>query len=358
MSGSQIDTEVKGSVSSVEHVAHWLRDVMKPKLDEAATQTVNARRRGQDDWLGDSGDAYARVARDVVLIADNAVERASIAARKIEAYSDRLRTCKERMADARRTAAGGGLTVTGTIIHPPTDTSDAKYVDKVTLYNQVVSDVNHELESFTDWIATNLRPVPQALEDHDAHRIRETLLEFANSAGIGASLDFSKEKLRDRVKELNKAREEVHRWRRSGNPARRAANRAAEESGALEELGKFAKWFGRGAKALGVLGTVIELGEGMTSDHPVGGTAAALLGIGATAVAGIGIVALSPVELPTLAVVGGAAIVGTGIAWLGDKAWEALPDDWTDPADHAMKHVVDEAEDKIGDGWHKVTGWI
>lgn len=353
--GSQIDTEVRGSVASVTSVAHWLQDSLKPKLDEAATQAVNARRRGQDDWLGHSGEAYTRIARDVVQVTDNEIERVTRAAREIEAYARRLKLCQERMADARSEAANGGLTVTGTVIQPPSDLSDSI---KVTLYNHILANVNQELESFTDWIATNLTPVTAESEDPDADRLRETLLELGTKFGIASSIDFSKDKFKEKTKKLERTRDELKRWRRSGNPARRAANRAAEEAGTLEKLGKFAKWFGRAGKALGVVGTVIEAGEALESDHPVGGLLAAGLGIAATAFVGGVVVAALPVEVPALAAVAGAAAVGVGASYVADKVWEALPDSWTEPADHAVKHVVDEAEDKIEDGWHKVTGWI
>jgi len=361
-----IETKVPGSVDAVDGLARWMRNTLKAKVDDGGDAVVDAKRRGEDDWEGESGDAYTRLARDVAQLHDDHTKRIERAATKVEKYGDRLHTVETRMAGFRTEATDGGLRVVGTDIHPPATVNAADYEDgaedpayekaagKVTLYNRIARDVNSEWTAFQDWIDTNLTPVPENLDAPLTETLWSGVKESLDNLGIAIGLESGKRGLERTVKQLEGDAKELHRWRRSGNPARRAANRAARESGKIDDLLKKAGMLGKAGKVLGPVGVVIDTYQGLESDKPGG----ALIGVAAGGVATAVVIATAPVSVPAAVVVVGAAAVGVGVGWLAEQGWDALPDDWTDPVDDAVHDAWSNTKDAVGDGWDKVTGWF
>lgn len=349
-----IDTSVPGTTTAVGALASWLRDSLKKAVADSADDVDRARKLANDQWAGESGNAYVRCAADVIRLTDDYEERIKRAADKIDDYKARLGTCEARMSGFRQEARDGGLVVDGVTIHPPEDLTDE---DQVNLYNKLVTDVGDEWTNFQEWIDANLKPVEATLDPSLTEKLLEELQGAAGNFAIAYGLETGKRKLQQKATDLKSQADELHRWRRSGNPARRAANAQARQSGLIDELGERSTWLGRASKVLGPLGTVYEGYVALESDTPAGGLLATGAGLAATAGV-VAVVATAPVSVPAGLVVLGATAVGVGVSWAVTEGWDALPDSFTDPIDDAVEDAWNDTKDAVSDGWDAVTGWI
>lgn len=373
-----IETKVEGSTASVDRVASWLRQSLKARVDDASEDVLAAKRLADRSWLGDSGDAYAGYAKDIVSVTDEHVRRIERAAGKFDAYSARLQRIQTRMAELRGDARAGGLTVAGTTVQQPDPAVDpgvligeptpqqadqhaqrvAAYrvqLQKVQLYNRIAGDVEDESTRFVEWVDAHLAPADKALEAPAVEKMIAFLQENAGNLGISYSLTYGERAMQRKAAALAEEATDLRRARRSGNPARRALGNHPDTPGRIRDLRTTATWFGRGGRLLGPLGTGIELWGALESDSPGGGAAAAGLGIAATAA----VIATAPVSVPTAAVVAGAVVIGAGVTWGANKVWEdVLPDDFTEPIDDAVGEAWDDTKDFASDAWDEVTGWF
>ncbi len=144
-----IETEIKGTPSSLRSAAGWLGGTLQPAVERGADSLVAARRSASSDWRGSTGDAFAgamtRAVTQIDLVGDGVGEVRSAFAD----YADSLERCQQRMATIRDHARGAGLTVAGFVVQepgagptrpgsPPTEASQGQmdaYNATVTAYN-------------------------------------------------------------------------------------------------------------------------------------------------------------------------------------------------------------------------------
>lgn len=398
-----IDTEVRGSVAQVEAGAAWLRESLGAAVDDAATQTAQARRTAQSEWHGLSGNAYATFAEKLVDLGDDHVKRVGRAADSVDAYASHLQGVQDRMCAFRVEARGGGLTVSGFVIQAPPavpalpglavdatpDETTAWQSDKeahdaglarIELYDRLLGDVQAELTRHADWIDANLGQAAADAEDDGG--VGDLVAQLQKSWGqflAGAGLEFWEGTLatkagraRDLAVEYQRKADDLRRARRSGNPARAAEGhapgareRVRDYARNADELAERARWLRLGGKALGPLGLVVDgyfgYQEIQDGGSPTGvvlstaaGTAAAVgvvAGAGALAAAGV---VTAPVWGTALA----AGAVAVGVGWVVSEGWDALPDDFTDSIDDAVSDAADAVTDTAGDAWDEVTSWF
>jgi len=117
---SQIqETEIEGSPSSIENVATYLRSTLSGASSTWSGDVDSGRTKATGAWSGAAADAFAgRVdTASKSIVADG--DEASSVASQVSKLASALTTAQQKMADARATAYGGGLTVSGTQIHGP-----------------------------------------------------------------------------------------------------------------------------------------------------------------------------------------------------------------------------------------------
>jgi hypothetical protein len=408
-----IETDIPGRVADVQGCATWLRD-LRDRTVEAADLQASARRVAGREWDGLAADSYGDFTKRTMVLTDTHAERIGRAADAVDDYAAHLQRVQERMRQIRAEARAGGLVVSGTVIVAPDpavrpgplpvdvtprqvdayDAAVAAYADqeaKVLLYNRLAGEVESECSRHEEWIDAHLGP---AAADAEKGEEPGALVQFLqDSSGpflIGSGLMFTERSLEDRAKNLEKlaARNQkkaadLKRWRRSGNPARRAEARAPEAkerikgwNRAAEEALEHGKWMRLGGKALGPLGIAVDgyygyqdIQDGKSPTGVVlstvgGSLAAAGVVAGAGALAAAGVVTV-PVWGTALAA--GAAAVGVG--WAVSAGWDHLPDGFTDTVDNAVTGAWDATSDAVSggwdattdvvsDGWDEVTGWF
>jgi hypothetical protein len=384
-----IDTHVDGDVSAVRTGATWLRDTLKKNLGDAADDAVAARRQSTRDWEGRDQAAYHDFTGTLAKAMDDHKARAGRAAQAYDDYAGRLHRIQHRMGQLRDNARDGGLVVAGETIQQPPDAvavpdlpagstpeeSQAHHdkmkvhdaqVAKIDLYQQLADDVTNAWDDFQDYCDSDLTAAQKDAEEGDDIDALRTFVE-KNGLNViaGASVAFFDGSLERRAEEYVARADELRRARRSGNPARRARGRAPDAGERIRGWRNAARGMARWAKVLGVVGVAVDVGFGVW-DVAHGGspgratvTTAASIAGGALAVAGVvavaGLLTVSaPVWVTAAAAAGAAALVGYGAG----KAWDALPDSFTDGVDDAMSDAWDGATDAVGDGWHAVTGWL
>ena len=210
------------------------------QVDDASDDVVKAKQKAERHWEGQSGTAYVGYVKDIIKVSDAHVERIETAASKLDSYSARLKSAKDRMKALRDEDRGGGLTVAGTVIETPpdavaptppaADASDAENnafkadmgtfqakVDKI-VYNRILADVEAEWTSFVEWIETNLKPVPKTLEAEDVNALTTFVKENAGNLGIAFGLTLGERKLGAKSDALRAAAKELRAARRSATP--------------------------------------------------------------------------------------------------------------------------------------------
>lgn len=374
---SGFDTHVEGSPASVRAAGTWLRASLKAALTAAGEDVVAARSSAMSGFHGLAGQAYADYDKTILTHVDAHAEKTDSAADVFDAYATRLQQYKERMDSFRGAASTGGLTVTGTVVHEPPaakavapmygpvspamqaayDQQMAAHTDaaaKVALYDQLVGDATNATNSFVEWVDSNLTANVDGFESPEVDKLWEVVKNNAGNLGIALSLESGSKYAENRAKRLAREAEDLRKARRSGNPARKALGNAPETPGRIRDLLEESKWLGKGGKVLGPIGFGYDAYQGLESDHPGGGLLAAGAGAGATAL----IIATAPVSVPTIVVVGGAVVVGAGVAYGVNQGWDALPDGFTDSVDDAVGGAWDGTKDVAGDGWGEVKSWF
>lgn len=384
-----IDTHVDGDVSAIRSNASWLRDTLKRHLGDAADDAVAARRQSTRDWEGKDQSAYHDFTGKLSGAMDDHKARAGRAAQAYDDYAGRLHRIQHRMGQLRGDATGGGLVVSGEKIEKPADAvavpelpagstpgeekahddkmkaHDAQ-VAKITLYERISDDVTNAWNSFQDYCDSDLAAAQaDAEEGQDIDALRGFVEDNGLNFVAGTSITFFDGDLEKRAKDYLARADELRKARRSGNPARRARGTAPEAAERVRGWRNTARGLAKWGKVLGVVGVAVDIGFGIW-DVAHGGspgratvTTAASIAGGALVVAGVGALAAAGiVTAPVWGTALAAGAVAVGAGWLAGKAWDALPDDFTDGVDDAMSDAWEGTKDVVSDGWDKVTGWL
>lgn len=376
-----IDTAVAGDPGAVRTAAGWLRDTLKTKLADAADEQQAARNHARGEWEGDSGSSYQALTRDLLDMTDKHESRVERAATSLEEYAAKLAALELAMGGIRRRASEGGLTVAGTVIHPPpaapmgpfepgsaAETAALEVVARIELWNTLVTQAADDYRIFTDWVDAQMPPkVRDAQEKDGSDSLLDTvggLLPNA-AAGVGVGL------LGNRLLQLSedyraRAAEFRRRSRVSGDPRVRGQATTPAGRASLDDLLGKADDLGRFGRFAGPAGILVDVGFGIRDGMETGDWTRATLTTGASIAGGLavaGLVAAGVVSAPALAVVlaagGVAAFASWGVGEIYDN-WDDITDGVSDAWDSATEGVGDawdSATDAIGDTWDSVTPW-
>ncbi|MCY7396921.1 MAG: hypothetical protein LH468_12375 [Nocardioides sp.] len=114
-----IETEIKGSPSSIRSAGTWLRDTLGPAVDGGVDAMNGARQLAASDWLGDTGQSFSAAMSRGSHQVDEVREAATHVGRCFDDYAGSLASCQSRMAGIRGDASAAGLTLSGTVIEDP-----------------------------------------------------------------------------------------------------------------------------------------------------------------------------------------------------------------------------------------------
>ena len=113
------DTEVPGSPAALERVATWLSGDLAPATETFADGVYDARSRTGSAWESDAATSFRAELRTLGGASEGVQAAATAMSVVVGQLAASLRRTQEDMASARQVAREGGLTVTGTVIHPP-----------------------------------------------------------------------------------------------------------------------------------------------------------------------------------------------------------------------------------------------
>lgn len=351
-----LDTEIKGSPSSVRAAAGWITGSLGPAVDRGVDALLDAGRTAGGDWRGDTGTAFADAMGRGAKQADRVQQLGAEVARAFEDFAGTLQRCQHAMADIRREASDAGLTVAGFVIQDPgpgpadpgappelssqqqVDAWNARveawnaHQDKVRAYNRLgrrVEEVWQDLQAGYDDVSAKDRSL-------DGPGWAFTLSDVSGGLA-GAALDLHSSILRADATYFSDLAQQnldrLNRMERVVDPARHYddlahyQNLAATADDELDAASRFARLGKAGPAAFGGLLAV----GGIAYDHYAGGegwdqaAASNLGGFGASVATGalVGTAIGGPVGTVVGTVVG--AGVGVFTSGMIDGLWE---NDW------------------------------
>ncbi|WP_322921520.1 hypothetical protein [Nocardioides renjunii] len=366
-----LDTKVEGSPAAVTTAATWLRDTLAKKVANAGDKQQDARNDARGSWEGETASSYQNLTGDVLKASDKHEDRVKAAARALDDYAAKLKALEEDMSSIRSRASGGGLTVSGTVIHPPPEAPGGEFevgspeesahkaaVAKIELWNTLVEDAAQDYETFVDWVDSTMPgAVAKAREKDGSDTVFETLEglipNFAGGSGAGLT-GLALGRTADGLKA--EAREFRRKSRVSGNPAVRGSADTPSGKAKLDDLLGKADWLGKGGRFLGgPAGILIDVGFGVAEGVETGNWERVALTTGTSIAVGLGataLVAAGVVTAPAWVTVVAAGAVAAGASWAVGQVY----DNWDDITD-SVGDAWDSATDTIGDAWDSVTPW-
>lgn len=366
-----IDTKVEGDPAAVTSAANWLRDTLAKGLEKAGDEQQDARNRSRSSWEGETASSYRNVSGDVLKATDKHEERVKRAATALDDYAARLKRLESDMRSIRTRAANGGLTVAGTVIHPPPDVPPTTFetgspeesaynaaVAKAELWNALVQEAAKDYQDFVDWVDTSMPPdVADAREKDASDTALDTMKDLFPNFAAGSGAGLAGIGLMDKAKDYKaEAREFRRKSRVSGDPRVRGQANTPEGRAKLDDLLGKAEWLKKGGKFFGGPGGIlIDIGFGVHEGTQTGDWGRVALTTGTSIAVGVGVaglVAAGVVTAPAWAVVVGGGALAAGASWAVGEIY----DNWDDITD-TVSETWDDATDAVGDAWDAVTPW-
>lgn len=377
-----LDTKVEGSPSAVSGAATWLRDNLAKKVADAGDHQQDARNDARGGWEGETASSYQNFSGDTLKVNDRHEGRIKDAANALDDYAAKLKGLEDDMRTIRDRASGGGLTVSGTVIHPPADVPPTEFQPgspeenaynaakaRVELWNTLVEDAAADYQTFVDWVDSTMPgAVARAREKDGSDELLDTVQGMIPNfaGGVGAGLSGSA--LSNAAKDLkDQARELKRKSRVSGDPRIRGSVDTPAGRADLDDLLGKADWLGKGGRLLGgPAGILIDVGFGVRDGMETGDWGRAALTTGTSIAVGVGataLVAAGVVTAPAWVTVVAAGAVAAGASYAVGQIydnWDEITDTVSDTWDSATDTVGDawdSATDTIGDAWDSVTPW-
>ncbi len=371
-----LDTKVEGSPAAVTGAATWLRDTLAKKVADAGDQQQDARNTARSRWEGETASSYQNLSGDVLKANDKHEQRIKAAATALDDYAARLKGLEDDMRELRSRASGGGLTVSGTVIHPPPDVPATEFTPgspeetayhaakaKIELWNTLVEDAAADYQAFVDWVDSTMPGAVARAREKDGtdsflESVQGMLPNFAGGSGAG----LAGTALANVAKDLKAdARELRRRSRVSGDPRVRGFADTPAGRAQLDDLLGKADWMGRAGRFLGgPAGILIDVGFGVREGMETGNWERAALTTGTSIAVGVGataLVAAGVVTAPAWVTVVAAGAVAAGASYVVGQVydnWDGITE-WTSNAWDATTDFAGDAwqgaADLAGDAW-------
>ena len=388
------DTHLDGSPSQITAVATWLRDTLCEGATTLGDETHRLRSQAESAWISPAGDAFAGQVRTLAEATDTEAEAATTMAGAVDILAAALQGALDSMTAARTTGAGGGLTVTGTVIHDPRPRppdvpalpADASPGERAT-YDQGMAAIDSYDRQVEAWNQANetadgaesaweqaVADIAATWEDQHGSMVSFLSSLFTGGAGVAANLrisrwysdsanvfrqqagvwqDIKSSYLRD-GRFVGIDPDDFYRAARNVDDLERAAAQAADD--ARFGGSRVATNVGRGLVALGVLAT----GYGIYDDmqHGESGWQAAasngggfLAGMGAGAATGALVGSIVPGPGTAIGAVAG-TIIGAGVSIVTSGAIDSMFENGVD----GLSDVGSAIGDGVGELGDTVSG--
>lgn len=396
---SVLETRVDGSPDAIENVGIFVSNTVAAHAQVWSTDIASARARMLDGWTGAAADAFGSTTLTAKRSVDAYGEEVAGLAGAVKKLGFVLAEVQATMSDARRTAAGAGLTVSGTQIHDaglepalPLDSpgagrstgpmpSDARaYRTKAAVWNHLADTVGdaHDrwqeaLRAFAsvwDAAAGNLVSVATSLVTAgvSATALSNTAYRLKSEIRLDQQrLATAKRNLADSIKDGRALvpKDDIYALM---DEAAKVNTSIAEKDGALRTGLRVGSKLSRGLLVLGIAGTAygvyddIQHGESATQAvaSNAGGLASSLIFGGATGSI-VGSLILPPAGTIAGAALG--AVVGTAVGIFTSGVIDHLFEDASAGFLDTMQAGGDELADtgkaigKLTTGaWHAIFG--
>lgn len=377
-----IETQVEGNPAAVRSAATWLRDTLAGNTETAGEEQGDARSAARGGWEGDTASSYLTFSRDILRANDHHEQRIKRAATSLDQYAARLQRCLDDMESIRGRARGGGLVVSGTVIHPPADQPDTSFepgsaeeaaydaaVTKIELWNTLVGEASTDYQSFVDWVDAQMPPDVEDAREKDGSQaalghLTDVLPNFAAGAGAG----LTGVALLGKADDYRAAAAEFRRRSRvAGDPRIRGSADTPSGRANLDDLLGRATWLKKGGRFLaGPGGVLIDIGFGIYEGSQSGDWTRAALTTGTSIAVAAGVtalVAVGVVTAPAWAVVLAGGALAAGASWAVGAVydnWDNITD-WTgdrvDDVTDFASDTWDSATDVVSDTWESITPW-
>lgn len=157
--GADLDTKIEGTPADAYAISSWLESSLGAGTEDLATSVFRQRSVARSDWEGKAGSAFDDRATTLGKSADEISGQVKTVARKIDTLAGKLESAQKRMESICATAAGAGLTVSGTVIHHPGPApaeagpapgpgADSSAVDSWNAANDAVSAYNKKIDAW------------------------------------------------------------------------------------------------------------------------------------------------------------------------------------------------------------------
>ena len=153
-----IETKVEGNPDQITSLATWLTSSLEPAVSTSGDKLSSAKKDLGSEWQGQTADAIVKWLADAVSASDSLSTRITDVATALTTYNLVLSSVRTEAECVRNDATSGGLTVNGTVVQEPKNSSDTT---KTALYSSLsgrMSTANSTLSTAQQNLRTSLAP--------------------------------------------------------------------------------------------------------------------------------------------------------------------------------------------------------
>jgi len=153
-----IETKVEGNPDQITSLANWLTSSLEPTVSTSGDKLSSAKKDLGSEWQGQTAEAIVKWLGDAVGASDSLSTRITDIATALTTYNLVLSSVRTEAECVRNDATSGGLTVNGTVVQEPKNSSDTT---KTALYSSLsgrMSTANSTLSAAQQNLRTSLAP--------------------------------------------------------------------------------------------------------------------------------------------------------------------------------------------------------
>ena len=153
-----IETKVEGNPDQITSLASWLTSSLEPAVSTSGDKLSSAKKDLGSEWQGQTAEAIVSWLADAVSASDSLSTRITDIATALTTYNLVLSSVRTEAECVRNDATSGGLTVDGTVVQEPKNSSDTT---KTALYSSLsgrMSTANSTLSTAQQNLRTSLAP--------------------------------------------------------------------------------------------------------------------------------------------------------------------------------------------------------
>ena len=179
----------------------WLTSSLEPAVSTSGDKLSSAKKDLGSEWQGETAEAIVSWLADAVSASDSLSTRIADIATALTTYNLVLSSVRTEAECVRNDATSGGLTVNGTVVEEPKDSSDTT---KTALYSSLsgrMSTANSTLSTAQQNLRTSLVP-----SDADRISLCNTIFGFVADMGMGSFKIYASRVIQNSIIEAGEAK--------------------------------------------------------------------------------------------------------------------------------------------------------